>query len=65
MARRMTGPETQEREAERAADEERAGAEHARQERLRRLDEDHESVMQKYGRRYEDLFRRRRSRNGS
>lgn len=63
MARRMTGPRTQEREVERAADEERARAEHARRERLRSLDEGHESLMRKYGRPFEDLFRRRRPRS--
>jgi hypothetical protein len=55
-----------EREAERAAADQRSRSERARQERLKELDEHHESLMSKYGRPYEDLFRRRRPRpNGS
>ena len=66
MARRTVGPGTQEHEAERAAREERARAEHAREERLKQLDESHETLMRRYGRPFEDLFRRRRPRtNGT
>jgi hypothetical protein len=60
MPRRPEVPD----QAERKAAEERSRAERARQERLKELDADHESLMGKLGRPFEDLFRRRRRPSG-
>jgi hypothetical protein len=65
MARRPDGPREAEREGERQAAEERVRAESARKERLRELDREHEALMEKYGRPFEELFRRRKRPNGS
>jgi hypothetical protein len=61
MPRRPEGPS----EAEREAAEERSRAERARLERLKELDAEHETLMRKFGRPFEELFRRRRRPNGS